>query len=395
MKINNSDINILGAGAFGLSISIEAVKRGYSVCVLDKDIPGKEASIWALGRIDPLLRSSYAPKLNDSKKNNSIGYGKKVISNNTSLDQDVLTKKSYNSLLKFIPELQDITKVDLEYDDRPTLQFLNSSEELNIAKKNSKIWLKQGFKNEIVFKDSNQINSSRYNIGPYGAMLLEGPFFIDSYNYQRSLYLYAKKIGVNFVQGNIIKSVPKSNSVITYTDSGKFSSENLIISLGPWTGEYCNKMGYKVPIIPQKGEILRTTLPISGPFSEHLISNCSLIQKKDGDVWIAATTENCGFDRNPTNKAKNSLLNEAKNMMPDMNTVEIKKQTVCFRPVTFDDMPIVDTLDFEKKIFIAGGGGGSGIMRSKIISEIMLNILDGDNKSMLRGISLNRFKNNK
>ena len=78
MKINNSDINILGAGVFGLSISIEALKRGYSVSVLDRDIPGKEASVWALGRIDPLIRSSYAPKAKDPKKNNSIGMVKKL-----------------------------------------------------------------------------------------------------------------------------------------------------------------------------------------------------------------------------------------------------------------------------------------------------------------------------
>ena len=392
MKINNSDINILGAGVFGLSISIEAVKRGYSVCVLDRDIPGKEASIWALGRIDPLIRSTYAPKAKDPKNNNSIGYGKKIISNNTSLEQDLLAKESYNSMLKFIPELQDITKLDLQYDDRPTLQFLNSEEDLKVAEKNSTEWLKQGFKNEIIFQGSHNNYYSRYNIGPHGAMLLEGPFFIDSYSYHKALYLYAKKIGVNFIEGNIIKSEIKSKEIITYAESGEFFSENLIISLGPWIGEYCNTMGYKVPIFPQKGEILRTTLPSSDPFSEHLIGNCSLIQKKDGDIWIAATTENCGFDRNPTDKAKKSLLNEAIKMMPDMSTAIIKKQTVCFRPVTFDDMPIVDSLDREKKVFIAGAGGGSGIMRSKIISEMMMNILDGDNNSLLSGISLKRFK---
>ena len=55
-------------------------------------------------------------------------------------------------------------------------------------------------------------------------------------------------------------------------------------------------------------------------------------------------------------------------------------------------MPIVDSLDREKKVFIAGGGGGSGIMRSKIISEIMMNILDGDNNYLFSGISLKRFK---
>ena len=392
MKINNSDINILGAGVFGLSISIEAVKRGYSVSVLDRDIPGKEASIWALGRIDPLIRSSYAPKSKDHKNNNSIGYGKKIISDNTSLEQDKLAKKSYDSMLKFIPELQDITKLDLQYDDRPTLKFLNSEEDLKVAEKNSTEWLTQGFKNEIIFQGSNQNDYSRYNIGPHGAMLLEGPFFIDSYNYHKALYLYAKKIGVNFIERNIIKSKKKSKTIITYTDTGEFYSENLIICLGPWIGEYCNTMGYKIPIFPQKGEILRTSLPISGPFSEHLIGNCSLVQKKDGDIWVAATTENCGFDRRPTDNAKKSLLNEAIKMMPDMNTARIKKQTVCFRPITFDDMPIVDSLDREKKVFIAGGGGGSGIMRSKIISEIMMNILDGDNNYLFSGISLKRFK---
>ncbi|MES2663231.1 MAG: FAD-dependent oxidoreductase, partial [Pseudomonadota bacterium] len=45
-----TDVVVIGAGIIGLLTTYYLVKRGYSVCLLDRNEPGREAS-WAGGGI--------------------------------------------------------------------------------------------------------------------------------------------------------------------------------------------------------------------------------------------------------------------------------------------------------------------------------------------------------
>ena len=147
-----------------------------------------------------------------------------------------------------------------------------------------------------------------------------------------------------------------------------------------------------VPIFPSKGEILRMTPPISGTFNHHLHGLSSLIYKKDGDVWVAATVSEVGFNRKKTKKAKNILLKRATEMLPDMITSKVKDQTVCFRPTSPDGMPIIDFIGSGVPIIILSGGGGKGIMQSVVAGIEASNLVDDENVSRsIKGVSLERF----
>ena len=136
-----------------------------------------------------------------------------------------------------------------------------------------------------------------------------------------------------------------------------------------------------VPIFPSKGEILRMTPPVSGTFNHHLHGSSSLIHKKDGDVWVAATVAEVGFNRKKTNHAKNRLLKYATEMLPDMITAKVKDQTVCFRPTSPDGMPIIDFIGSGIPVIILSGGGGRGIMQSVVAGIEVARIIDDKNVS--------------
>jgi glycine/D-amino acid oxidase-like deaminating enzyme len=53
-----SDVLVVGVGVYGLASAWNLAKSGRSVIVLDRAPAGTEASGWALGRLDPLLRGS-------------------------------------------------------------------------------------------------------------------------------------------------------------------------------------------------------------------------------------------------------------------------------------------------------------------------------------------------
>ncbi|MGF1554289.1 MAG: FAD-dependent oxidoreductase, partial [Paracoccaceae bacterium] len=53
-----ADIAVVGAGAFGLSIALEAARRGARVVVLDAAAPGAGASATPTGALVPFPRAA-------------------------------------------------------------------------------------------------------------------------------------------------------------------------------------------------------------------------------------------------------------------------------------------------------------------------------------------------
>jgi len=388
---NNADISVLGAGVFGLVASIMIKKKGFSVTVVDRNFPPMEASSWALGRVDPLLETSSV----NSKKGkyfNQLKAHDMVVHGNSSREEKDLIKQSYDSFIKFVPEIQDGSGIDVQLDYKPTLRFIYSEKEFKLLEKSAKVWTSQGFDSEIVYSHLIKKIDPRYMTTQYGAVLINGPIFVNTQKYQLGLIEYAKNIGVVFKKAEIKNLEMNNNCPKIITSNGSIFSDTAIISLGPWTGNFCKKIGMNVPIFPSKGEILRMTPPISGTFNHHLHGLSSLIYKKDGDVWVAATVSEVGFNRKKTKQAKNILLKRATEMLPDMITSKVKDQTVCFRPTSPDGMPIIDFIGSGVPIIILSGGGGRGIMQSVIAGVEASKLVDDKNVSRsIKGVSLERF----
>ena len=96
-----------------------------------------------------------------------------------------------------------------------------------------------------------------------------------------------------------------------------------------------------------------------------------MIKKKDELIWIAATSEEKGFDKTITNQAKDFLIDSAKKMHNDIDQFPFHSQTACLRPQVEDDLPIIQKI--SNSVYVASGGGGWGIMMSILVGEIIEN----------------------
>ena len=187
-------------------------------------------------------------------------------------------------------------------------------------------------------------------------------------------------------------SIDAEPSTRVHTDQGHYDAGTVVLAMGAWTGEAVKKLGGHVPVYPSKGEILRLRPPEGGGFTTHLLGPCSLVLKKDGLVWAAATSEDAGFDRAPTSRARDTLMAGARLMMPEAAAGLPVKHTVCFRPETPDGMPVVGKLDGPGTIYVASGGGGSGIMQCLFVGKQVAGmVLDGAVSPEFDAISSRRF----
>ena len=378
-KTDNPDVLVLGAGVYGLSTAWYLAKNGLNVTVIDRSAPGNEASGMALGRLDPLLKG-----VGSSSKSASKGIKRPK-------NQEELAALSFAEHKSLNHEIIAESNVDFQVDHQPTMQLFYEDYELNSFKKNITAFNSAGFHSEILSPDEIRKIDERILSTKYGGALINGPYFINSMLFTRALVICAKNKGVKIETAEALR-IEIGQSMTVHTNQGHYSSPLIVLAMGPWTGSFIGKFGLQIPIQPSKGEIIKFNPPVSGPIPIHLHGPCSIVMKRDGIVWVAATAIESGFDRTPTKSAREQLIEKANLIMPESVRSKLIEQTVCFRPATPDDLPIVGQLDIGNNIYAVSGGGGWGIMTCLYVGKQAAKMItEQKNRPDLESISLQRF----
>ena len=288
MKIASENI-IIGSGIFGLSIAAHLSNLGQKVTVVDKSENPNEASSNALGRIDPILGGS------------GHGHETKPLP---------VAKKSLDAYKKFL-NLDDETKKEIEFEIRPTIHFLEDDSQFKMIE--DLIHQIDSERNFFSIQNMASIEIEKFiNLSYFPSLsLFNGTIFINSKKYKTYLENECKKNGVNFIKDEIIDIHEIDNSPKL---SGKYYSyafEKLIVASGPWTKKLLGN-SIKIDVYPSKGQIVKLRDPDNKFTDLHLHGSCSVIKKKDDLIWIAATSEEKGFDKTITNQAKDFLIDSAK-----------------------------------------------------------------------------------
>ena len=378
------DVVVIGAGAYGLSCAWRLAQQGQSVLVLERDGIGTQASGFALGRIDPLLGGvGVKYKLGSSVDASQAG-GDAMIE---------LGLRGTRYLLDAIPEIESISGLDLQLDQQPTLQFIHSDAQMEELRAHSAAWTELGYDSKFLDVDEIRQFEPRVSSPERGGVLINGPFFIDSLRYVQALAACAEEAGVTIRTGEVCGINPGSDDVDVETSSGAtYSVGRVLIAAGPWSATVAELVGADIPISPSKGEILRLGVLESGPLEVHLHDPNSLVQKKDGQIWSAATAADVGFDRAPTTESRDTLLANAFEKLPETEDSALLMHTVCFRPVSRDGVPIIGAIESTGNVWIASGGGGSGIKQSLAVAEPVAQALaTGSSDFSLENFSPARF----
>ena len=184
-----------------------------------------------------------------------------------------------------------------------------------------------------------------------------------------------------------------ANVTAVQTTAGDLPCAAAVFATGPWAAQVGDWLSVPVPIEPFKGEILRTTLP-SGPLPADFedVGGVSLNSRERGQVWIGATEENLGFDLEPSDSARETLLNGAKRLMPATADAQIVKHTACLRPLSPDWMPILGRAPGWNNAYLATGAGKKGILLSPAIGKTIADLItDGKTDLPVSGFAPDRF----
>ena len=233
-----------------------------------------------------------------------------------------------------------------------------------------------------------------------GACFTEIEPTVDSQLLTKSLLKAAEAKGA---QVTIAEVVGLSDDGVVLDDGSQIKADATVLAMGPWTNEVGNWLGYEVPVVPQKGELLYMHLPADEakgvvqdrpPATMHNMDEGGVIltRRLSRTVLGATKEDGRGYDREPSRYAWEFILPKVQRLTDRITSESVTHHTACLRPMPVDGKPYVGKAPGRNNVYIASGHWSEGVhyapLTAKAISDL---IAKGTSEIDISAISADRL----
>jgi glycine oxidase len=203
----------------------------------------------------------------------------------------------------------------------------------------------------------------------------EGNAKVDSAAYTRAVASAAVELGATRLTADVTGLRRRRRRVTGVTlDTGTLSCGAVVIASGAWCAEPARWLGVPIPVEPVRGEML--LVDASRGMQTDLAWRDSAAYGTGGsEVWLGGTEDRVGFDAEPSDSGRASILERAGRVLPEMRRVSVLRHMAALRPVTPDGIPIVGLAPGWKNAALALGSGRKGVLLSAAIGRAAAELL--------------------
>lgn len=365
-----TDVVIVGGGLAGIATAYYLSLEGVSCTVVERDYVASHASGFAYGGIGHLGRSG-SPGPNHHVAALSAG----------------LHAELKDALL-------DQTGVDVEYRTKPVISLAFTDEEASDVKANM-AWQLREIGTPTRWADIQEARAIEPRVNPaaIGAVITEGNTNLHPQRLTLAMAKVAESRGA-VIRYGLVTGLGRDNSQVTVVmlADGEIITSRVVLAAGPWIGQMSEWLGFRIPVQPLKGQILR--LRVSGPPVPVSVSwgPQYVTSKPDGLLWTGATEEEVGFDETPTENARTEVMKAVVHMLPYTADARLVLQTACLRPMTPDKALLLGSVPGWDGVYLATGGARQGIFLGPGIGRVTADLVMGQEPSApLDSLTLDRF----
>ncbi len=206
------------------------------------------------------------------------------------------------------------------------------------------------------------------------------------------LLLNALLVGMQKRGGKLIRGCPayriepSGQGYSVQTAKGSFITEKLVLAAGNGIPRLAEDMGLKVPVRPQRGQLLVTErvrpvlpLPLSG-----------IRQADNGTILLGYSQEEVGFQTETTLRELKRISERAIRAFPELTRIRIIRTWAALRVLTPDEAPIYEQPHSHPGLFVVTSHSGV-TLASLHADKIAKWILSGERTDAIRAFSLRRF----
>ncbi|MBM3934235.1 MAG: FAD-dependent oxidoreductase [SAR202 cluster bacterium] len=335
-----ADVVIVGGGIVGAATAYYLANAGVKCTLLERDSIASHASGFAYGGIG--------------------GLGEGTVHSPTF----PIATEGFRLHRQLAREIKLESGVDPEYRDRPVLALAFDRAEADAMQAHLR-WQKEQQGYSVSWLGAYELRALEPRISEraHGAVRIDGTADVDPYRLVLALAQAAEARGATVRSAEVVGlDIYKGKAVAVRTRLGSIPCGAVVVASGPWAAECGRWLGFRLPVRPLKGQILRLRMP--GPpvgfsigWGKHYATT-----KPDGLLWAGSTEEDAGFDETATAAGRDSIMSALMRMAPSTADALLVRQTACLRPVTPDGLIALGPAPGVEGVFIGTGGGRQGIV---------------------------------
>lgn len=350
--MSSPDVILVGGGIMGCTAALRLARAGLRVCVLERSVPGAEASTAAAGMLAPLMEAE------------DVG---------PALRLGLRSKALYAQLAA---ELREQHGLDIGHRVTGLLRVALEGEHATAAavEEHAARLLASGLASDVALIDGDEARRREPELSRDVQLALElpGEAQVDPRLLLPALSMAAEREGVRFVTDSVVREVLTESGRVrgVRLDSGPLHSEHVVVAAGSWTSVVPGVPLPSETIAPVKGQLMRTHA--RPRLLERVVFGAGgyVVPRAAGDVLIGATTEHVGFARGVTLQGLAELIGIATRIAPRLSGCTVLDHWAGFRPGTPDGLPLVGPTPVSN-LWLASGHYRNGILLAPITAEIV------------------------
>jgi D-amino-acid dehydrogenase len=200
----------------------------------------------------------------------------------------------------------------------------------------------------------------------HGAVFTSEAARVDGRLLRDAMRRAAEKRGARIAAGSV-EALREDGGHVTVTLAGgeTLAAETAILAGGAWSAALADRLGFALPVYPQRGQILHLRLPGAAtgewPIVVGFHSHYLLTFPPDRVVAGATREDTAGFDVRMTAGGVHEALDEALRVAPGLAEATIHEVRIGLRPASPDGLPMLGRAPGTERIYVATGHGASGL----------------------------------
>ncbi len=341
------DTIVIGAGVMGSAIALRLAAAGQRVLVLEKSVPGAEASSAAAGILGPQVEAEQDGPLFR------------------------LTLASRDRYPDFIADVEERSGHATGYRRSGVVRAALDEHELRQLALERDWQRRAGLSFEVLSAD--ECRRAEPALGPRvaGGLHFRDEAQVDAQALAQALPVAARRAGACFERAAVASvAIENGRAVGVRTDSGTIPAAAVVLAAGAWTSLVAGSLLPPDAIAPVRGQMVLLAGAIAG--SPHAVifgPHGYLVPRDAGRVLLGSTMERVGFDKRVTAAGVASILAAALELAPDLADATLESSWAGFRPAPRDGLPLLGSL--LPGLFVASGHHRNGILLTPVSAELV------------------------
>jgi D-amino-acid dehydrogenase len=177
------------------------------------------------------------------------------------------------------------------------------------------------------------------------------------------------------------------------TSQGEFSGRDVVFALGAWSPQLARPLDLRIPIQPGKGYSITYTRPNRSPrIPLSLKERAVCVTAWNSGYRLGSTMEFAGYDESLNRTRLDALKRGAAEYLREPEGPQVVEEWYGWRPMTYDDLPILGRTGRVQNLVLATGHGMLGVTMSAATGMLIAELVTGKSTSLdLAPFSPTRF----